>query len=125
VEADLDELTELVHSFAARVPSRVAEWRQRLQGYRDRGLKTVVWGAGSKGVTFLSCLDVPGAVEYAVDINHNMCGYYMAKTGIEIVSPSMLREYRPDVVVVMNPVYRQEICAELAKLGLSPEVIST
>jgi SAM-dependent methyltransferase len=125
VENDLEELKTLVRRFETQVPYRIAEWRQQLEDYREQGLKTVVWGAGSKGVTFLSTLNVPGAVEYVVDINPNMCEHYTAKTGLEIVGPSALRNYRPDVVIVMNPVYREEIIAELAKFGLSPEVIST
>jgi SAM-dependent methyltransferase len=124
-EDDLEHVRTFVQSFATRVPRRIAEWRKRLEGYREKGLKTVVWGAGSKGVTFLSTLDVPGAVEYVVDINPHMSAHYMAKTGIKIVRPFVLRDYRPDVVIVMNPVYREEIIAELANLGLRPEVIST
>jgi hypothetical protein len=124
-EDDLDNLKTFVQSFATRVPRQIAEWRKRLESYREKGLKTVVWGAGSKGVTFLSTVSVPRAVEYVVDINPHMSGHYMAKTGLEIVRPLVLRDYRPDVVIVMNPVYREEIIAELANLGLRPEVIST
>ena len=124
-ENDLEHLKTMVQSFASRVPERIAEWRHRLGGYREKGLKTVVWGAGSKGVTFLSTLNVPGAVEYVVDINPHMRSHYIAKTGLEIVTPSILVDYRPDVVIVMNRVYRPEIIAQLAGLGLSPEVIST
>lgn len=123
-EDDLENLKSLVQSFATRVPRRIAEWRNRLEGYRERGLKTVVWGAGSKGVTFLSTLKVPSAVEYVVDINPHMSGHYMATTGIEIIKPFVLRDYRPDIVIVMNPVYREEIVAQLAHLDLGPEVIS-
>jgi hypothetical protein len=54
-----------------------------------------------------------------------MWAHYTAKTGLDIIPPSALCEYRPDVVIAMNPVYREEIVAELAKSGLTPEVIST
>jgi len=54
-----------------------------------------------------------------------MSAHYMARTGLEIVTPFVLRDYLPDVVIAMNPVYREEIIAELANLGLKPEVIST
>jgi SAM-dependent methyltransferase len=124
-ESDLEDATALVSSFETRLPRRIAEWRGRLEGFREKGLKTVVWGAGSKGVTFLSTLNVPGAVEYVVDINPHMSGHYMAKTGLPIVGPEILREYRPDVVIVMNPIYREEIVAELANRGLRPAVMST
>jgi SAM-dependent methyltransferase len=124
-ECDLDNINTLVERFAIRVPERIALWRKRLESYRAKGLKTVAWGAGSKGVTFLSTLNVPGSVEFVVDVNPNMSGHYLAKTGLEILSPSALRDYQPDIVIVMNPVYRKEVVAELADLGLRPEVIST
>ncbi|MBV8134992.1 MAG: methyltransferase domain-containing protein [Deltaproteobacteria bacterium] len=124
-EDDVASLETLVKTFASRVPRQIAQWRKRLEGYRAKGVKTVVWGAGSKGVTFLSTLNVTGAVEFVVDINPNMSGHYLAKSGTEIVGPSFLRDYRPDVVIVMNPVYQKEIVGDLARYGLSPEVIST
>jgi hypothetical protein len=124
-EDDLEALTTLVRDFAQRVPMRISEWRKRLIEYRGRGVKTVIWGAGSKGVAFLATLDVPGAVKYAVDINANMWSHYTAKTGLKIIRPAQLQNYRPDVVIVMNPVYQAEIGSELVALGLSPQVLST
>jgi len=123
-EEDLQNLEELVETFATRVPTRIAQWRIRLEEYLKKGLKTVAWGAGSKGVTFASVLDVPGSIEYVVDVNPNMSGHYLAKTGLKIVAPSVLYDYRPDVVIVMNPVYREEIAEQLKTLGLAPQVIS-
>jgi hypothetical protein len=38
------------------------------------------------------------------------------------VAPKFLAEYRPDLVVVMNAVYVDEIGRELAQLGLSPQL---
>jgi hypothetical protein len=123
-EENVAELKVQVARFADHVPRRIAEWRNRLEGYRAKGLKAVIWGAGSKGVTFLSVVSVPGAIGYAVDVNPHMAGHYMARTGIEIVTPVALRDYRPDVVIVMNPVYRKEIGEELSGLGLAPEVLT-
>lgn len=123
-EEDFGDLKNLAANFATHVPKRIAQWRRRLEGYRERGLRTVIWGAGSKGVAFVSTLNVPGSIRCAVDINPHMSGHYLAKSGLEIVAPSALCECRPDVVIVMNPIYREEIAAELSKLGLRPEVIA-
>mgnify|MGYP003554653687 FL=1 len=38
------------------------------------------------------------------------------------MAPAFLREVRPDVVIVMNPIYCDEIRADLAAMGLAPEV---
>src|SRR6185437_4881276 len=100
-EDDLEDLKLMIESFARKVPGRIDEWRKRLASFRDKHLKVVIWGGGSKGVSFLSTVDVAGAVEYAVDINPHMKGHYLARSGVEIVSPSALCEYRPDVVIIM------------------------
>jgi len=38
------------------------------------------------------------------------------------VGPEFLREYRPGVVVVMNPIYRTEIEGSLRELGVEARV---
>jgi predicted phosphoribosyltransferase len=43
-------------------------------------------------------------------------------TGQQIVAPSFLRDYRPDNVVIMNPVYRDEVVRELARQQCAPRV---
>jgi hypothetical protein len=47
----------------------------------------------------------------------------LAGTGQEIISPDFLKDYRPDLVIIMNSVYKQEIERDLAEMGLSPEII--
>jgi hypothetical protein len=49
---------------------------------------------------------------------------FMAGTGQQIVRPAFLREYRPDAVVIMNPIYRDEIAQDLAVLGLQPALMT-
>ncbi len=61
-------------------------------------------------------------IAYAVDINPIKHGTFMAGTGQEIVAPAFLQSYRPDVVIIMNPVYRAEVTADLTALGLNPEI---
>ena len=84
----------------------------------------MVWGSGSKGVAFLSSLNVNDAIEYVVDINPYRQGKFMAGTGQRIVSPEFLQEYKPDVAIAMNPVYKSEIRQDLDRLGLSTTVLS-
>ena len=83
----------------------------------------MIWGAGSKGVSFLTNLGLRDEISYAVDINPYKTGKFMAGSGHEIVAPEFLVEYRPDLVVAMNPIYLGEIRATLDGLGLQPELI--
>jgi len=48
----------------------------------------------------------------------------MAGTGHEIVGPKALVDREPDVVVVMNPIYRDEIAHTLDELGLHPKLVT-
>jgi ABC-type Fe3+-hydroxamate transport system substrate-binding protein len=101
-----------------------ALWEDRLEQYKKDGKKVVLWGSGSKGVSFLTTLKIPDNVEYAVDINPYRKGYFMSGTGQEIVSPEFLKDYKPDVVIVMNGIYCDEIGKDLKNLGLDPEIVA-
>lgn len=120
---DLDQLLDLAQRFAASFEARKRQWRERLERERAGGRRVVIWGSGSKGVSFLTTLGLTDTVEYVVDINPHRHGYYMAGTGQRIVSPEFLPEYRPDLVIVMNPVYHEEVVLELSRQSLAPEVI--
>ena len=37
---------------------------------------------------------------------------------------AFLADYCPDVVVIMNPIYREEIRAELDRIGVDAEVVA-
>ena len=70
-------------------------------------------------------LGVGEAMGCAVDINPHKHGHYMPGTGHEVVAPESMQNYRPDVVIVMNEIYTEEIRRQLAGLGLEPEIIAT
>ena len=124
-ESDLDEVRALVRRFQATCAARVSEWGARVRSAAESGARVVVWGSGSKGVAFLTTLGLGPEVECVVDINPHRRGKYMLGTGHRIVAPESLRSIQPDVVVVMNPVYCDEVRAELHGLGLAPEVWAT
>lgn len=124
-ESDLDELGAQVSNFAANYLGLLEIWRRKVRQVREDGRRIVLWGGGSKAVAFLTTLGFGlEDIEYAVDINPFRAGTFLGGAGQEIVSPTFLRSYDPDVVIVMNPIYLQEIRDELNKMGLSPKVLS-
>lgn len=123
-ENDLEDLRRAVDRFAETIPIELAAWRDRIQNYSAQGKKVVLWGGGSKGVAFLTTLGIYEQIEYVVDINPRKHGTFMGGTGQEVVNPEFLVEYRPDVVIVMNPIYCTEIKHSLNQIGLDPELIS-
>lgn len=124
VEDDIEMLRYGVEKYHNEVGALRESWRARLADLRARGGKAVIWGAGSKGVSFLTNLGLRDEIEYAVDINPFKAGKFMAGTGHQIVAPEFLRRYRPDLVVVMNSIYLDEIRNQLDDLGLKPDVIA-
>jgi SAM-dependent methyltransferase len=124
LEDDPSELAHDVQRFRERYAATAARWRKGLGRVREAGRRAVIWGSGSKGVSFLTTLGIEAEVEYAVDINPYKHGMYMAGTGQRIVPPEFLREYRPDLVIAMNPVYLAEIGAALQSLGVEAELVA-
>jgi hypothetical protein len=98
--------------------AQLARWRERLGGVRN----AVIWGAGSKGVAFLTTLGADAEIDLAVDVNPHKQDKYLAGSGVEVVAPTRLREYRPELVVAMNPVYLDEIGATLSELGVDAQL---
>jgi len=123
VEVNAQAMAPDVAAFSARYRTKTEAWQRDLQQAVGAARRTVVWGAGSKGVTFLNILPNSDQISYVVDINPRKHGMFVAGSGQEIVPPSFLREYRPDVVVVMNAIYQDEIRRTMEDLGLSVEFL--
>ena len=119
----LDTPTSEAGVFADRYRRKVRVWAEHLEQMTRQGRRAVVWGAGSKGVTFLNTLRIYSQIEYVVDLNPRKQGRYVAGTGQKIVAPEFLRSYRPEVVLVMNSIYQSEIQHMTERLGLTPELI--
>jgi len=124
LEDDLENLKTYIRAFQSNYKTKLAYWKDRLQDYKTKNKRSVIWGAGSKGVAFLTTLKAYDEIEYAIDINPYRQNSYMAGTGQKIIAPGQLKEYRPDIVIVMNPVYLKEIEKNLQQMSLTPELLS-
>ncbi|MBN2366688.1 MAG: methyltransferase domain-containing protein [Calditrichaeota bacterium] len=118
-EESVEDIRQLIGQFEEKIETIFRSWQKFLSGKK----KTVLWGGGSKGVAFLTTLKLNSEVQYAVDINPYKHGTYMAGTGQKIVSPDFLKKYQPDLVIVMNPIYMDEIKNDLQKLGINPHIL--
>jgi hypothetical protein len=123
-EDDLEQLAGHVKHFSENHKQKLDTWKHYLQEIQRTGRRAVLWGGGSKAVAFLTTLNLQDEIEYVVDINPHKHGTYLAGAGQEIVAPDFLRQYEPDVVIVMNPIYREEIEHDLHHMGLAPELLT-
>ena len=111
-----------VDHFRSGYDELVGGWRKRIADLSATGGRAVIWGSGSKGVSFISNLQLGDELAAAVDINPHKWGKFMVGSNHEIVSPEALREIGPDLVVAMNPIYTDEIGAQLVELGVDTEL---
>lgn len=121
-EESPEMIGELARRFADRVSGEVGHWRRVIAGAAAEGRRPVLWGGGSKAIAFIAALALGDAISGVVDINPHKQGKFLAGSGLKVMPPEELLEVRPDLVVVMNPIYLGEIAQSLSDLGLAPEV---
>jgi len=123
-EDDLKEMAWYVKQFEKNYTNKLKRWKKELECIKERGQRAVIWGSGSKAVGYLTTLGISSEIKYVVDINRYKQGMYMPGTGHEIVPPKFLEQYRPDVIIVMNPVYFDEIRNDLREMQVSAELVA-
>lgn len=122
-QSEVMEVTASVSAFGNRYRSKVETWRRNLERIERARRRAVVWGGGSKGISFLNTLRAQGQIEYVVDVNPRKEGMYVSGTGQMIVQPAFLKDYKPDVIIVMNQIYGDEIRQIMESLGLRMEFL--
>ena len=120
---EVHRIGQLCNHFARTCAELIAHWRLALGEVRTRHGKVVLWGAGSKGVTFANVVagDEP-LLAGIVDINPSKQGKFVGGCGLPILAPWNLTALQPDVVLLMNSNYTAEVSAQLDELGLKPEI---
>ena len=124
LEDSVVEIEADVQSFVDRIEGDFEKWRSRLQSAQAENKKVVVWGSGSKCVAFLTTLDTIDKIQYVVDINPHRHGKFIPGVGKQIMSPQFLKDYQPDMVIVMNEIYMDEIGAMLKDMNVDPEMVA-
>lgn len=56
-------------------------------------------------------------------LSYKLAGF-MPGTGQPIVAPEALIVAPPHTVIIMNPIYRSEISAQLPSMGSAPEILT-
>ncbi len=120
---ELDMLTADARAFAENYRAKRDEWQVRLRALAAAGKHGIVWGAGSKGVTFLNVMGTGEEIVAVVDINPRKQGKYVPGTGQPIISPDQVSELQPDFVIIMNANYRDEIGETLKTIGVDAEIL--
>lgn len=117
------DMADLVDRFAAAYETKVRAWSTTLAKATAAGRRIAVWGAGSKGGSFLNVVAAGPGVEFVVDVNPKKQGKFIAGTGHRIVAPEALREAPVETVILMNPLYEGEVRAGLDSVCPKAELL--
>ena len=118
----LGDLKRSLEQFEDRYASYRDEWQQRLDDHANSGKRVALWGAGSKGVMFLNTFSPQPHIGSVIDINPRKHGMHIAGTGQRIEGPIHLKSAPADVIIIANPVYRDEIKRTCAEMGIHPDL---
>lgn len=121
---DLAEVRVLARDFPKTVAEKRRYWKTFVKERSASGRRVAIWGGGSKGVSFLTTNDLSTEVAQVIDINPHKQGKYLPGTGHRVIAPRTLPDSPPDTVIAMNPIYLDEIAAEIDGLGLSCELVA-
>lgn len=121
--ASVSIITAHADAFEKEYAEKIALWKNRLGEFKQHKKQVVVWGAGSKGVTFLNVLEAKDAVKSIVDLNPHKQAKYVPGTGHQVVSPESLQRDPPDMVIVMNPIYADEIKKFLNEAHITADIL--
>ena len=99
----------------------VEQWHSKLESLRGKGKHVVVWGSGARAITFLNTFELHDVVDFVVDINPKRQHMYIPGSAHMVKSPGILREYYPDLILIVNPTYEAEIRRQAADMGLDCE----
>jgi hypothetical protein len=123
---DADAVAALVEravAFGETARKRIEAARSELAQYRERG-PVALWGAGSKGMTYLNLVAEPGTIDAVIDVNPRKAGFGVPGVGgLAIAGPDRLEAVRPATVLIANPIYADEIRSDLADRGLTADVL--
>jgi len=146
IDYDLNEISQYVNEFENNYNNRVAHWRSEVKKIIAGSQQAVIWGAGSKGVTFLnvilnaalnatnnstnnannnetnSAANAQDAIKYVIDLNPHKCDQYVPGTGQQVKPPEFLKENKPDKIIIMNPIYEKEITTLVRDMNIDAEI---
>jgi SAM-dependent methyltransferase len=109
--------------FGALEPILREEIQRLLQAQRARG-EMVLWGAGAKGVAFANAMDRERKfLKALVDENPAKQGKYIPGSAHLVIPPEALPGLGAATIILLNPVYVEEITARTRALGLKVEIV--
>lgn len=85
-----------------------------VENEKKEGKKIAVWCAGHFAFTILSMTNVAKEIEYIIDNAEFKKGYYSPASHVLIVGPEHFKENPVDTIMILGPIYVEEIVKEIS-----------
>jgi len=121
---EVAEVLKHADGFAQLHRDTIGRWAERLDEAARAGERVALWGAGAKGVTFLNVVPGGAGIVDVVDVNPRKRGRFVPGRGQAVIGPDDLSAADPDLVLIMNPNYHDEIRRALAGAGLQDATVA-
>ena len=122
-EGDIEAQIAICQQFGETAKRHLDRWEDQLATLFDSGRKVAIWGAGSKGVTFVNAVPAAReAIACLVDVNPRKQGKFVSGSAHPILAREHLVDLQPDLVIVPNAHYKREIGEDLLRMGIDAEL---
>lgn len=119
LDAGVEATQASAAAFSAAANAELERWRNRLSKMDGQA---VIWGAGSKGITFANALgEAARPLAALIDLNARKHGLLAPGVALPVVAPEALTDIRPDIILISNALYEAEISERVRGMGLDPE----
>jgi len=107
--------------FGNKARGQIETAKDELERYCKDG-PVVLWGAGSKGMTYLNLIADKHQISAVVDVNPRKTGFGVPGTDYTITNPDSLATLNPKTILIANPVYKPEIESILKSKNIASNV---
>lgn len=118
---NIKSLAKTIQNFSEDFQELKGKSEKRIEKIQSQHIKTIAWGAGARAVTFFNLFNVKTEVPFIIDINSKRHDKYLPGSGQQIVAPEFIQNYQPDLVIITNPTYEEEIKTHVFNLGIQPD----
>lgn len=124
VRPDFSSLIRDCRAFGKAAERAISNCTEHLNRLATCGRPTVLWQGASKTVGFLASLNCGGLVHSAIDLSPQRQGRYLPGNGMPVHAPEALLTIDPGHVVLMNPVYLDEVRTLITKMGVTTTLLT-
>ena len=119
IKKEYNDILKIIECFTKTENDIKNNWISKIKKVADKK-KIAVWGAGSKGVTFVNMFDPDRKyIDCVIDINPKKDKCFIPGTGHLIVNYQEIKNREIDTIIIMNSNYKNEILGMINEMNIN------